>query len=184
MSRLIHINGPPGIGKSTLAQRYVSEHPGVLNCDIDILRTLIGGWQHDFDAAGALIRPVALGMISTYLRNGHDVVLPQLLVAPPELEKFEAAARDAGSAFIECVLMDDVESSLSRFHRRGGKGADSAWHAQVTAVVAANGGDDLLIGLHRSLCELMAHRPNCFVIRSVEGQVDDTYRSLVNALHS
>lgn len=30
----------------------------------------------------------------------------------------------------------------------------------------------------------MAHRPNCFVIRSVEGQVDDTYRSLVNALHS
>lgn len=184
MSRLIHINGPPGIGKSTLAQRYVDDHPGVLNCDIDVLRTLVGGWQHDFDAASALIRPVALGMISAYLRNGHDVVLPQLLVALSELEKFEAAAREVGSAFIECVLMDDVEPSLSRFYRRGGEGTDSAWHAQVTAVVAANGGDDLLIRLHKGLRELLTHRPNCFVISSVEGRVDDTYRSLVDALHS
>lgn len=43
VSRLIHLNGPPGIGKSTLARRYVDAHPGVLNCDIDVLRTLIGG---------------------------------------------------------------------------------------------------------------------------------------------
>lgn len=51
MSRLIHLNGPPGIGKSTLARRYVSEHPGVLNCDIDVLRTFIGGWEDDFAGA-------------------------------------------------------------------------------------------------------------------------------------
>jgi adenylate kinase family enzyme len=59
VSRLIHLNGPSGIGKSTLARRYVADHPAVLNCDIDVLRTLIGGWDADFQQAGALIRPAA-----------------------------------------------------------------------------------------------------------------------------
>jgi adenylate kinase family enzyme len=50
--RLIHLNGPPGIGKSTLARLYVGDHPGVLNLDIDLVRTLIGGWQDRFAETG------------------------------------------------------------------------------------------------------------------------------------
>ena len=75
---------PQADRKSTLAQRYVDEHPGALNCDIDVLRTLVAGWQDNFGeagalirtAAGALIRTAALAMITSYLRSGHDVVLP------------------------------------------------------------------------------------------------------------
>jgi len=48
MPILIHLNGPSGVGKSTLAQRYVDEHPGVLNLDIDAVVSLIGGWRDDF----------------------------------------------------------------------------------------------------------------------------------------
>lgn len=56
---LLHLNGPPGIGKSTIARRYADEHPGVLNCDIDFLRTLIGGWSVDFLRAGpSSVRPL------------------------------------------------------------------------------------------------------------------------------
>ena len=83
MSRLIHLNGPPGIGKSTLARRFVDERPGVLNCDVDVLRTLIGGWQSDFARAGALIRPAALAMIEAYLGDGNDVVFPQMWTPQP-----------------------------------------------------------------------------------------------------
>lgn len=48
MPRVIHLNGPPGIGKSTIAQLYVDEHPGTLNLDIDRVQCLIGGWRDDF----------------------------------------------------------------------------------------------------------------------------------------
>jgi hypothetical protein len=34
MPRLIHLNRPPGIGKSALAEIYVDDHAGVLNLDM------------------------------------------------------------------------------------------------------------------------------------------------------
>ncbi|QNN52732.1 AAA family ATPase [Nocardioides mesophilus] len=92
MPYLLHLNGPPGIGKSTIARRYADEHPGVLNCDIDVLRSLIGGWSNDFPKAGTLIRPAALGMIEGYLASGQDVVLPQLLTDSTEISLFEGCA--------------------------------------------------------------------------------------------
>jgi predicted ABC-type ATPase len=46
--RLIHLNGPSGIGKSTIARSYAERHPGVLNLDTDRVVCLIGGWQDTF----------------------------------------------------------------------------------------------------------------------------------------
>src|SRR6516165_7502307 len=104
--RLIHLNGPPGIGKSTLAQMYSDDHPGVLNLDIDQLRGMIGGWRERFGETGAIARPLALSMAGTHLRGGRDVVMPQYLGELAEIERFEAVAHDSGGAFCEVVLMD------------------------------------------------------------------------------
>ncbi|WP_328446413.1 hypothetical protein [Amycolatopsis sp. NBC_00438] len=41
------MNGPSGIGKSTIAQRYAEVRPGVLNLDTDRVVCLIGGWRGD-----------------------------------------------------------------------------------------------------------------------------------------
>lgn len=182
MSRLIHVNGPPGIGKSTLARRYVAEHPLVLNCDIDVLRTFIGGWQSDFGKAGSLIRPAALAMIRAYLETGHDVVLPQMLINPTELARFEACAVDIGAHFVERVLMDTPASSAARFHRRGASEVDDPWHDQVRAIVATKGGDDELARCHEALERLLSARPRSVAIVSVEGAVDETYRRLIESL--
>lgn len=46
-SRFVHLNGPPGIGKSTLSALYADRNPGTLNVDVDILHRLVGGWQDE-----------------------------------------------------------------------------------------------------------------------------------------
>lgn len=182
MAYLLHLNGPPGIGKSTIARRYVAQHPGVLNCDIDVLRTLIGGWSQDFQLAGSLIRPAALGMIEGYLTSGRDVVLPQLLIDPAEIALFEAAARRCNARFIERILMDDRESSVARFNRRAEADTHAPWHATVHALVAAQGGDDALRERHAALQSLTGTRPGAVVIQSTAGAVEATYDLLVASL--
>lgn len=182
MSRLIHLNGPPGIGKSTLARRYVADHPGVLNCDIDVLRTLIGGWEDDFAGAGALIRPSALAMISAYLAAGNDAVLPQMLFSPEELVRFSRCATDVGAEYVERFVMDSADSSVVRFGRRGADEPADPWHGQVRTIVAANGGEAALRRCHAALTTLLRERPDAVVIKSVEGSVDETYDLLCASL--
>ncbi len=181
MSRLIHLNGPTGIGKSTLARRYADDHPGVLNCDIDVLRTFIGGWDRDFAGAGALIRPAALAMIGAYLASGNDVVLPQMLINPDEVARFAGCAADAGAELVERFLMDSASSSVARFGRRG-SGSTDPWHDQVRAIVAANGGEADLRRCHAGLSRLLLERPSAVVIASVDGALDETYEALVCSL--
>ena len=183
MSRLIHLNGPPGIGKSTLARMFVDNHPGVLNCDVDVLRTLIGGWQEDFPRAGALIRPAALAMIEAYLRSGHDVVFPQMLFNPVELARFEESATKAGADFVERLLMDTPMAAVARFHRRGQSGPEDPWHDQVRTIVAAHGGDALLADNHEALERLLLERPAAVVVSSSEGEIEQTYALLVESLN-
>ncbi len=175
VSRLIHLNGPPGIGKSTLARRYADDHPGTLNCDIDVLRTFIGGWASDFAGAGALIRPAALALIGAYLREGQDVVMPQMLTDLKELDRFEASATAAGARFVEVMLMDELESVVSRFHGRGASEPEDLWHDHVREIVAASGGDSVLVQCHAALERLVTARPDAVVVRSEVGTVEETY---------
>ncbi len=56
MPRLIHLNGPTGVGKSTIAARYAAGHPKTLNLDADEIVRLIGGWREDFHGAVGLAR--------------------------------------------------------------------------------------------------------------------------------
>lgn len=182
MGFLLHLNGPPGIGKSTIARRFAEDHPGVLNCDIDVLRTLIGAWAEDFPKAGSLIRPAALGMIEAYLASGESVVLPQLLIDPAEISLFEACAVRTESRFVERILMDERERSVARFHRRGLTDPDDPWHQRVREIVAAQGGDDALRARHSALQALRDQRLGARVIESADGDVETTYQRLLASL--
>jgi predicted kinase len=179
--RLIHLNGPPGIGKSTLAQRYVDEHPGVLNLDIDQVRALIGGWRERFTETGEIVRPVALSMAGAHLRGGRDVVMPQVLCRLSEIERIETVACDSGAVFCEVVLMDGKQRSLERFNRRG-ENDELPWHRQVQEIVERNGGQELLARMHDQLTAVLAARPDAIALPSVAGAIQQTYEALTAIL--
>ncbi len=137
MSRLIHLNGLPGIGKSTLARRYAADHPGVLLCDIDVVRTMISGWQDAAEAAERS-RTVGLAMTSAYLGTGRDVVVPQLVADPGQLARFAAAAGDAGSAYVHVMLTADTDVVARRFRARA-TSSDDEWTAVRDRAVGRSG---------------------------------------------
>jgi predicted kinase len=179
--RLIHVNGPPGIGKSTIAELYVDDHPETLNLDIDQVRRLIGGWREDFLAAGELVRPLALVMADTHLSAGHDVVMPQYLGRLSEIERFEAVALANQSLFCEVVLWDGKDRCVERFVERGDD-AEHPWHREVALIVERSGGRQHLAECHDQLSEVIQARPAATIVQSKPGAIQATYQSVIAAL--
>jgi predicted kinase len=177
--RLIHLNGPPGVGKSTLAALYTRRHPETLNLDLDRLHPLVGGWDDPEIDTHPIVRPLALAMATAQLTGGRDVIVPQFRARVAEIEAFEQVARDASATFVEIVLMVDRDEALDRFECRVD---DSDWGRHNRDSVAATGGRDLLGGFYDRLLEALAQRPDAVVVPCHRGEVEATYAALVTAI--
>ena len=173
---VLHLNGAPGVGKSTLAKRWADAHPGTLLLDPDALRTWVSGWRDQFVETGARIRPVALAMLSAYVADGGPVVLAQLLADEGELARFESTAVDAGGEFVEVFLeADDV---AERFWSRR---ADEPWLEAVHALVTESGPDHLDQYVAR-LAALASRRPGAIRLPTRAGQIEAAYDALAAAV--
>ena len=176
MATLIHLNGAPGVGKSTLAERYVADHQGVLNCDVDRLRCFVGGWADDFAGSGAIIRPVALTMIRAHLDGGHDVVLPQLLANESERDRFRRVAVDAGHDYLHLLLQAPPGVAAGRFYDR----ADDPLHAVIRDHIDADGGGPAIDGLAERLRSVGATTGAVTV--DTGSDIDATYQAVLSAV--
>lgn len=177
MPRLIHLNGPPAVGKSTISAMYTDRHPGVLNLDVDVLRCLVGGWRERLTETGRLTRSMALAMAATHLRAGHDVVLPQYLGRLSEIERFERIAAEADSRFIEIVLLDSKQASLERFAQRGAAPLPPVVR-HLQDHVERGGGRQLIADMYDRLIEVATARSAATIISSIAGDVEGTYTAV------
>lgn len=182
MGRLVHLNGPPGIGKSTLSALYADRHPGTLNLDVDMLHLLIGGWQDEetdtWPAVSALVRAMA----AAHLDGGHDVLLPQYLATADEIAAFETLAHDHGAAFREVVLLDDRDTAIDRFEQRA-RTTDDPWIRHHHRLIEERGGARAVLGpMYDSLLEVVRLRPATTALPCPAGSVRETYELLAEAL--
>lgn len=184
MARLILLNGPPGCGKSTLAQMYVDEHPMALNLDIDRVRSLIGGWRDAPATAGPLARAIALAAAQAHLASGNDVVIPQYLGRLPFLEQLDRLAAETGVDFYEIVLFDTEENALRRYINRSRVDTSDPAHVEKQEVLDRHGDTDELARMYDRLLNIIAVRPRVRVVETTDSEIAKAYRDFVARLSS
>jgi hypothetical protein len=116
---------------------------------------------------------------STHLAGGRDVVLPQDLARPDEIDAFEQVAHQQGAAFGEVILLDEKAESVARFDRRED---DSEWGRHNRRFVSDGGGPMMLAAMCDRLIEMLPLRPSAVVVRSEADAIEDTSPSLMQAL--
>lgn len=177
MPRLIHLNGPSGIGKSTIAQLYAGRRPGVLNLDTDRVVCLIGGWRDTFFETFKAAQLLTLAMAETHLRTGHDVVMPQLATRVRDIAPFEAAAADCGAEYREILLTADKPVAVTRWASRSDAVSDG-----VDDVLRDRGGAAVVERIHDQLAAYLPQRPSCLVVPTDGRSPEETYDALVRVL--
>jgi hypothetical protein len=110
----------------------------------------VSGWEDDFVGTGEAVRQTALALLTAYLRTGRDVVLPQLIVTPAQVERFEAAAADAGATYAGVVLDAAPDTVLQRLHARPATPVT----AVISRIIEERGGDHLVLEGRRQLLGL------------------------------
>jgi predicted kinase len=175
------MNGPPGIGKSTLSALYAERNPGTLNLDVDTLHHLIGGWQDEETDTWPLVWSLVRAMAATHLDSGRDVVLPQYFAKVDEIAEFEKLAREHGAAFREVVLVDDREAAIERFLTRA-RDSNDPWIRHHHRLIERGGGPAVLGIMYDNLMEVVRLRAGTVVVPSAAGAVQETYDLLADAL--
>jgi predicted kinase len=175
----VHLNGPPGIGKSTLARRYVHDRPLSFCLDLDGLRSLIGRWDEHEQESGLLARRMALRMAATHLGSGHDVVVPQLVALPSFVTELAHVAAECEADFHHVVLLDAGDAAEARFLARA---SDAVWgehHRDAARMIRAAGG---FSAVQDQLLAALPHLPRAVVLRTTAGDVAGSYAALVSLL--
>lgn len=179
--KIILLNGPLGIGKSTIAKRYAEDHPMTLVLDIDDVRRMLSHWRQEKERSGSLSKQMAIAMARTNLMSGHDVVVPQILQTRELADSFEQLAKECGAAFYEVLLTVGKEEALRRFIERG-KSQGHSTGFRAGGIIDRTGREKRLSEMYDNMIEAAGMRPRVITIEPVLGDVEKTYFEILEKI--
>ena len=179
--KLIVLNGNPGMGKSTLSQRFADEHPMTLNLDVDRLWHLLGQWQTSMPWSEIQKYKFAYALASVHLADGHSVIVADHIQNSEVYQRFQNIAEVHSAMFVEVVLLSTVDDAIERCKTRArNMGYETGF--RPGGVLDTNGREAKLASMHENMLAAIATREHMIRIESVEGDIEGTYRQLLSAV--
>lgn len=117
--RLIIINGPCGIGKSTVAKKLHTLFPLAFLLDIDAQRRYINQYQSLNQESGVLVNKIALGIVEVCLQDGRDLIVEKKISDIDFLDALVLIGNRYSAQVIEVILWAPKDVVMKRAAERG-----------------------------------------------------------------
>lgn len=178
--KLILINGNPGMGKSTLAERYANEHPLTLNLDVDRIWHMMSEWQTMLSESHRLKQKHSYALAASHLAEGYDVIVPDLMETVDRPETFERIAKLHGAIFREVVLVASVDDAIERCKARARRmGYEDGF--RPGGVLDTHGRELKLAEMYQNVLAVTALRPQTIQIQPRLEDIEGTYQKFLSA---
>ncbi len=173
--KLIMLNGFAGCGKTTIARKYINEHPLALNVECDEIISNIGQWQQYSEEAVKYKLTLTENMVKTHLQSGHDVILPFLLLDDTHATIYEKIAHDIGADFFEVMLLVKKDEAVSRLLKRG------TW-GEAGLPPLTDKDIPKIKKLYDNMMTATNRRSKTINIYPIENKIEETYKDLLNII--
>ena len=118
--KLIIFNGPPGVGKSTIAKKLHDEMPMSLLIEGDEWRRQISHWKDHREESHDLVYAIKIAATSAAFKLGSSVIIDKAIFgSDSSLDALTVAARENGADAYEFILNANKETILARADERG-----------------------------------------------------------------
>jgi predicted kinase len=120
MMKLIILNGPSGIGKSTIAQRLHREIPSSVLIEVDeVRRTLMPDYRERREESHRLAYEHTADAVEENLKSGHDVIIDKTILDAQIIDSFVAIGKTHNAEVYEFFLFADKATVQKRADERG-----------------------------------------------------------------
>ncbi|PIQ67275.1 hypothetical protein CO173_00995 [Candidatus Uhrbacteria bacterium CG_4_9_14_3_um_filter_41_35] len=119
--KLIILNGPCGVGKSTLAKALHTEMPLSFLVDIDVINGFIADHEDDIDKEERwkISKEVSKAILKTMLELGRDVIVDKMIYDDTLLNEYREIAESFSSEVFEIILWAEKAVVMARASERG-----------------------------------------------------------------
>lgn len=117
--KLIILNGPCGIGKSTVARQLHTDLPLSFLLDGDAQSRYISHYREYDSERREITRAVMMGIIESCLKIKRDVIVDKMTFDPHLLDEYHQLGKTYGADVFEFILWGGKEMVMSRAHARG-----------------------------------------------------------------
>jgi predicted kinase len=117
--KIIIINGPTGIGKSTISRMVHQDLPLSFLLSIDEQRRYISHYRENRIESRDLVRNLALGIIDNYLQTGNNIIIDAVITDIEFIEKIIQIGQKHNSQIFEFILNSDKDTLIKRAKERG-----------------------------------------------------------------